>query len=157
MSERKVFLFDIDGTLISSPEFLKDYSSQLKKKLSDYFAKPLDIDFSGLHGNTERRNIRIMLERQGINPDEEQIDEFFKEFGNAYIASSKNLILLPGVLEIVKDLSDKHLLGLVTGNQEFVARKRLESVRLNKYFSFGSFDFRFYFRLTDKVKADCFV
>ena len=70
MFERKVFLFDIDGTLISSPEFLKDYSAQLKEKLSDYFAKPLEVDFSGLHGNTERKNLRIMLERWEVNPSE---------------------------------------------------------------------------------------
>ena len=65
MSKRKVFLFDIDGTLISSPEFLSDYSAQLKRKLSDFFAKPLEVDFSGLHGNTERKNLRIILKRQG--------------------------------------------------------------------------------------------
>ncbi|MBI2043109.1 HAD hydrolase-like protein [Candidatus Pacearchaeota archaeon] len=139
MSERKVFLFDIDGTLISSPEFLKDYSTQLREELSSYFARPLEVDFSGLHGNTERKNLRIILERQGINPSENQFDEFFKEFGDNYLVSSKNLILLPWVSETIKELSDRHLLGLVTGNQEIVARKRLESVRLNKYFPFGSF------------------
>ena len=64
---------------------------------------------------------------------------FFKEFGNDYIASSKNLILLPWVSETLEELSDIHLLGIVTGNQEIVARKRLEFVGLNKYFPFGSF------------------
>ena len=139
MSERKLLLFDIDGTLIKGENFLEDYSRQLEKGLKRYFKKKLNVDFSGLHGNTERKNLRIILERQGVNPEETQFDEFFKEFGKDYIASSKNLILLPWVSETLERLSDKHLLGLVTGNQEIVARKRLESVGLNRYFPFGSF------------------
>ena len=47
--------------------------------------------------------------------------------------------MLPLVSETLEELSEKHLLGIVTGNQELVARKRLESVGLDKYFSFGSF------------------
>lgn len=110
MSERKVILFDIDGTLISSPEFLSDYSIQLKKKISDFFAKSLEVDFSGLHGNTDRKNLRIMLERQGVKPTEIQLDVFFSEFGKSYEISDKNLILLPNVPETIKELSNKHLL-----------------------------------------------
>ena len=123
---QKLLLFDIDGTLMSSPNFLKEYQIYLGKQFSEYFSRQIKIDFAGLHGGTERKNLRILLKRQGLEPDEKQIDDFFLMAGNNYIASKDNSKLLFGVFKTIKKLSESDLLGVVTGNQDIVARKKLK-------------------------------
>src|SRR3989344_6952750 len=137
--EQKLFLFDVDGTLMSSPSFLEEYQKYFGEQYSKYFNRSIKIDFSGLHGGTERKNLRILLKRQNLEPSVEQMDELFEIAGNNYIAHSNNSVLLPYVLETVDVLSKSCLLGIVTGNQETIARKRLKIIGLNKYFSFGAF------------------
>ena len=136
---QKLFLFDIDGTLMSGPNFLDEYQKYLSEQLSKYFNRSIKIDFSGLHGGTERKNLRILLKRQGLEPSVEQMDEIFRMTGNNYIATPNNSVLLSNVFETVNILSKSCLLGIVTGNQETIARKRLKIIGLNKYFSFGAF------------------
>ena len=137
--EQKLFLFDVDGTLMSSPSFLEEYQKYLGEQYSKYFSRSIKIDFSGLHGGTERKNLRILLKRQNLEPSEKQMDEIFRMTGNNYIATPNNSVLLSNVFETVNILSKSCLLGIVTGNQETVARKRLKIIGLNKYFSFGAF------------------
>ena len=136
---QKLFLFDIDGTLMSGPNFLDEYQKYLSEQISKYFNRSIKIDFSGLHGGTERKNLRILLKRQNLEPSEKQMDEIFRMTGNNYIATPNNSVLLSNVFETVNILSKSCLLGIVTGNQETVARKRLKIIGLNKYFSFGAF------------------
>ena len=137
--EQKLFLFDVDGTLMSSPSFLEEYQKYLGEQYSKYFNRSIKIDFSGLHGGTERKNLRILLRRQNLEPSEKQMDELFEIAGNNYIANSNNSVLLPYVLETVDFLSKSSFLGVVTGNQETVARKKLQQAGLSKYLRFGSF------------------
>ena len=137
--EQKLFLFDVDGTLMSSPSFLEEYQKYLGEQYSKYFSRSIKIDFSGLHGGTERKNLRILLKRQNLEPSEKQMDEIFRMTGNNYIATPNNSVLLSNVFEPVNILSKSCLLSIVTGNQETIARKRLKIIGLNKYFSFGAF------------------
>ena len=139
MNQKKLLLFDVDGTLISSEDFLSSYEPQLSNALSDYFNEQIKIDFSGLHGGTEIKNLKILMERQGLKASNEELQSFFKKFGRNYQASREDLRLLPYVSEVISRLSGSYLLGLVTGNQEWVARKRLDCVELNHYFHFGTF------------------
>lgn len=134
-----LLLFDIDGTLISSPEFLNVYSGQLASGILKHFKRDITVDFSGLHGNTERKNLKILFERQGLEFTEDQLDDFFEEFGNAYQSEEGHLNVLPYVSETIETLSKVNTLGLVTGNQEIVARKRIAKVALDQYFSCGGF------------------
>ena len=124
---------------MSGPNFLDEYQKYLSEQISKYFNRSIKIDFSGLHGGTERKNLRILLKRQNLEPSEKQMDEIFRMTGNNYIATPNNSVLLSNVFETVNILSKSCLLGIVTGNQETVARKRLKIIGLNKYFSFGAF------------------
>lgn len=138
--KRKLFLFDIDGTLMSSPNFLEEYQIYLGQQFSQYFGKQIKIDFSGLHGGTERKNLKILLKRQGMEElSENEMDKVFEIAGKNYTASQKNLILLPNVLGTVRILAESNKLGVVTGNQEIVARKKLHYSGLDEYLKFGSF------------------
>lgn len=139
MLKQKLLLFDIDGTLISSEGFLAEYSMQLKRGLAGYFGRELKVDFKGLHGNTERKNIRMILERQEVHPTERQLDEFFSLFGEDYFASEETIKLLPNVRETLQKLGKENLMGIVTGNIGLVARKRLSVAEIYSLFSFGSF------------------
>lgn len=136
---QKLILFDIDGTLVSSGDFLERYQIFLNEKFSEFFGKPVDFDFSGLHGKTERGNLKILLKRRGIEPTEKELDDFFKFVGENYIASNRDAVLLPYVKRTIRSLSKTNLLGLTTGNPELVARKKLKVVGLEDYFPFGGF------------------
>src|SRR3989344_6846002 len=97
--EQKLFLFDVDGTLMSSPSFLEEYQKYFGEQYSKYFNRSIKIDFSGLHGGTERKNLRILLKRQNLEPSEKQMDEIFRMTGNNYIATPNNSVLLSNVFE----------------------------------------------------------
>jgi phosphoglycolate phosphatase-like HAD superfamily hydrolase len=139
MNKQNLLLFDMDGTLVSGNGFLERYQVFLGEQLSEFFGKPIKINFSGLHGGTERRNLRILLKRQGIEPADNVLDDFFRIAGRRYSASSSDAILLPSVKETLESLSEKCFLGLSTGNPESIARKKLELFDLNRYFIFGGF------------------
>ncbi|MEK6914057.1 MAG: HAD hydrolase-like protein [Nanoarchaeota archaeon] len=134
-----LLLFDIHGTLINSEDYLKDYESQLTGFTTDYFSRKFVVNFDGYHGLTERNNLKDIFAKQGLDLSEKELDDFFNLSGNRYKNREGSLNLISKVKESLQTLSDKNLLGLVTGSQKLVALKCLESTGISKYFLFGAF------------------
>lgn len=141
-----LLLFDIDGTLLTG---LGPYESSLEQAIKETFKQEVKIDLTNYQGSTDRTVLRGHLEEAEIfNSTYEQpnreIDQCLKRFGEIYPAGSETQ-LIPGVQETIPQLKKQgHVLGLVTGNVEQMARRKLrmfsaKNEELNTYFKFGGF------------------
>ncbi|HEX5000262.1 MAG TPA: HAD hydrolase-like protein [Terriglobia bacterium] len=135
----KLFLFDVDQTLIST-------GGAGIRAMNRAFRSVLDIDnaMDGmlLHGKTDPSIVREAGLARGVETGA-RLDAILE----AYIAFLRDEIqvspyeVLPGVNALL-DLLSVHsgvMLALATGNVEAGARIKLERGRLNHYFAFGGF------------------
>jgi phosphoglycolate phosphatase len=139
----KLFLFDIDQTLINSGGAgLRALNRACHKLLS------IENAVEGItpHGKTDPAIIReIFLGRLGNVPaTEKQVSEILEsylEFLKDEVRQSPTYRVLPGILEVLEDLGNRRdvVFGLATGNIERGARIKLERGELNSYFEFGGF------------------
>jgi phosphoglycolate phosphatase-like HAD superfamily hydrolase len=139
----RLFLFDIDGTLISS-------GGVGNKSLNRVFEEVYNVkDAMGIVkpcGKTDpfivREVFKVCLGKDKVSQKtvDKVLNGYLKLLPKATL-NSKNYKVLGGVIKFLKFLSkDKNnLLGLATGNLEKGARIKLERGDLNKYFSFGGF------------------
>ena len=134
-----LLLYDIHGTLLHSKNFLDDYEAQLTEYASEFFGKPVTINFDGLHGHTEKYNQRIIFERQGLDHDEKTLDRFFKFSGERYNPKLDSIQVIDHVSESLEILSSTNTLGLITGSNKLTALKCLTIGKLENYFHFGAF------------------
>jgi phosphoglycolate phosphatase-like HAD superfamily hydrolase len=86
----------------------------------------------------------IFHNNRGREPTEKEEKRLFDRYLECLaeeVRNSKDFRVLPGVEEILRDLSARNgfFLGLGTGNLEAGARIKLERPRLNGYFPFGGF------------------
>ena len=140
MKARKVFLWDIDHTLINcGGAGLRSIANALHHR----FGKRIDTDQIQASGQTEGRIALQCFQLLGIEATERHLSEFFA----GYIEHLENELekktvkLLAGAWEIVNriDGSDRAIQGLLTGNLREGARLKLEKVDLWKPFPFGAF------------------
>jgi phosphoglycolate phosphatase len=139
----KLFLFDIDQTLINSGGAgLRALNRACHKLLS------IENAVEGItpHGKTDPAIIReIFLARLGNLPaSEKQVSEIldsYLEFLKDEVRQSETYRVLPGILEVLQNLGNRPdvIFGLATGNIERGARIKLERGELNSYFDFGGF------------------
>ena len=139
MEFQKLVLFDVDGTLISAPNFLENYLVFLGEQLSEFYGKNLTVNVDGLDGTTERGILKTVLKRQGIDTTNKDLDTFFSLAGDRYNVSSRDLVLFPHVRDVIEKVHSYYLLGLCTGNPEKIARKKLEEIGMDDFFGFGGF------------------
>lgn len=135
----KLILFDVDGTLLKTSKAHVDSFEVAFKKVCD-----VNGTGGGYDGYTSPQIIYDVLERNGFSKDKikEKYDEIVKvliETAKEKISKEK-LIILPGVEELLKELSEKDILmGLVTGNMEEIARFKFKKLGLTDYFKVGGF------------------
>ncbi len=129
-----IILLDIDGTLFDAERFgreiraefikvLKIDEGELMRAIADYYAAlEASTDFSP-------RDITLHIgQRYNINPI--VLDQVFWENDKIYKSS-----LYPEVANVLKKLSETHILGIFSqGNEEFQARK-LKAAGITDYFS----------------------
>jgi phosphoglycolate phosphatase len=140
---QKVFLLDIDGTLLHT-------GGAGTRSLARSFQKIYGIEnaFQGItmDGKTDPEIVKeaICLNelKQEIEPDE--IDKIFMEyvsFLKEEIWISPNYRLMPGVKEMLEDLYARKniLLGIASGNIQQGAEIKLERGGIHKYFLFGGY------------------
>jgi phosphoglycolate phosphatase-like HAD superfamily hydrolase len=140
----KLFLFDVDMTLVSTGGAgLRALDRACRKLLSIQNAME-GIDPSG---KTDPAIVREIFARWGTTRTVdagvsiETVLESYLSFLREEVEKSEKYHVLPGITAILDHISAHahSMLGLATGNIELGARVKLERGNLNRYFTFGGF------------------
>lgn len=142
MSYKKLVLFDIDGTLISTEGISRNALIDALRKTYGTEGNAATHSFAG---KMDGVIIHEILHECGLHKDD--IQQKFEEVKDAYInifksrAKKEHVKVLEGVHELVAELHDNPdvLLGLLTGNFEASGRHKLTLPGLNQFFPFGAF------------------
>ena len=140
--EADAYLFDIDGTLMLSPDRTHRYA--LHRALLDVYGVETTIDGIPYHGKTDPGILRAALKRLNIPTD--LIDQKMPAALNVVRRDASEKAnrfrpnVLPGIRDLVNLLKDSgKLLGICSGNLEAVAWLKLKAAGLADYFEFGCF------------------
>ena len=140
----RLLLFDIDGTLVNT---LGAGKAALEAALLQVYGEAGPIDGFDFHGQTDPAIVRGLLRQAGWADD--RIEDGFPAVWAAYgseldreLASRGDRVhTYPGVDELLADLEGdrRFAAGLVTGNLEAGARRKLAATGLGECFRFGAF------------------
>ncbi|HWL54935.1 MAG TPA: HAD family hydrolase [Chthoniobacteraceae bacterium] len=139
-SKTDLFLFDIDGTLISSGGAGEH---ALKLAIADLFGVENGLEGIEIAGRTDRFIARNVCQRFCVEPTPERLRELFERYF-AHLAAElprRNGRLLPGVAALLDALRSRpHVaLTLLTGNLQEGARLKLTHYGVWDYFDFGAY------------------
>ena len=139
-TQKRLYLFDIDGTLITSGGAgVTSFNEAVKERCGSLL--PLEgINFSG---NTDTGIARAVLLAAGMDPSQENIMALL----DAYLGKLADRIhlhqgsLLPGIITLLDKLKDRPdcVLALLTGNLAAGARVKLSHYGVWHYFGFGAY------------------
>lgn len=135
---RKLFLFDVDQTLITSPS-----SGRFAQSIKNLFGIDITIN-KEIAGLTDPLIFELLLKDEGWNGAEiaTNMPRLIKECEKIYLQTFQpgSVQLMPGVRELLKALEEKdELLGLATGNLETIAHRKLEDVDIDHFFKVGGY------------------
>ena len=139
--KEKLFLFDIDGTLISPGPAAR---KAINQAIENFTGVPPNLQIKDVAGMTDRLIVRNALEKRGVNGDIDKIvddivNDYLTMFENTYSESTESFVY-EDALELVKKVQEKDIpLGLLTGNVKRGAQIKLNRFDLMKHFSFGAF------------------
>jgi phosphoglycolate phosphatase len=148
-TEADAYLFDIDGTLLLSPDHTHRYA--LHRAMLDVFGVETIIDGIPYHGKTDPGIMRAALQRLGI-PEatiNAKIPEALEAVRREATGKADRFkpIVLPGIREVLELLSGHgKLLGVTSGNLEVVGWLKIKAAGLRDYFAFGCFADEYEFR-----------
>jgi phosphoglycolate phosphatase-like HAD superfamily hydrolase len=140
VSDRRLLLFDIDGTLITSGG-AGEWA--LRDAMKARFG--IDEDLGGilLAGATDKKIAVAMLEKNGLAPSPENITALLDEYlGHLETRIPKhNGRVLPGMIELLEVLAKREeaVLALLTGNVVRGAEIKLTHYGVWHHFEFGAF------------------
>jgi phosphoglycolate phosphatase len=136
------YLFDIDGTLLNTRDGV--HWNAFRTALREVFGIESLLDNIPVHGNTDIGILRAVTEQNGIAPT-----KFERSLPRAlaimraevgHNAAGMQCELCPSIRELLEKLRKSgKLLGVVSGNLESIAWKKIEAAGLRDFFSFGSF------------------
>lgn len=137
----KIPLFDIDYTLIKRhPDNKTNTFAYVLKKTYKVKNPVTKIEYAGM---LDPQIILEMAVSNGISPRvaKEKLTLAMIHLHEHFIVNDKEIkfLELGGAREILEDLKSKVPLGLLTGNIEPVAWKKLAKVNLHHFFNFGAF------------------
>ena len=138
--DRRLLLFDIDGTLITSGGAGE---AALKDAMRSRFAVEEDLAGVILAGATDARIARELLEKHGIAVSSENVAALL----DIYLGHLSDRIgrhdgkLLPGIVPLLNVLSHREdaVLALLTGNVSRGAEIKLTHYGVWDFFEFGAF------------------
>ena len=137
----QLFLFDIDGTLISpGPSARKS----INQAIENFTGIPPNLQIKDVAGMTDRLIVKNALEKHGKDGDTTEvinniINDYLTLFEKSYLEST-GAFVFEDALELVQKVKEKSLpLGLLTGNVKRGAKIKLGRFDLMKHFSFGAF------------------
>jgi len=135
----KLLLFDIDGTLLHANGTGR---TAVERALSDLCGCPITTEGVSFSGKTDPQIMREILEANDLDVTASLVEEALAVYeSTAHAAFDPNAVdPLPGTADLLDRLAglDLHL-GLVTGNIESMAYKKLTAVALDHHFAFGAF------------------
>jgi phosphoglycolate phosphatase len=136
---KKLLLFDVDRTLIVSTIHDNRFARAINNKHGS------EIEYANeLHGSTDSLVLRYLLEREGWDTEQIKIamPELLEELDKVHAETfnTTNYMAVPGIKKLLKALSKTDtVLGLITGNVESIAKRKLEAVGIWSYFSLGGY------------------
>src|SRR2546421_315499 len=140
MPAKRLLLFDIDGTLVNTGGA---GVGSLKKTVRNRFRTGDDLRDIEIAGKTDRAIIRDILHKYRVDPTEENITSFAREYidGLPFCLSRTRGRVLPGIRQLLERLKPQpHIvLALLTGNLQQGARLKLQHYGLWDFFEFGAF------------------
>lgn len=141
--KRKLLLFDLDGTLLSTTGA---GLRALKRAFHELYQHDDGIRGIDPSGKTDPAIFREMVKTHHVR---DMDSKEMQTLAATYLKHLENEMAQPNVarvltgvrelLERLSTMSDRVAVGLGTGNLEKGARLKLEPAGLNKYFSFGGF------------------
>lgn len=142
-NNKALFLFDIDGTLISPGITARELFVEIVTELT---GKKIPLEVQHVAGFTDPLILKDMLQRAGIEGIElkDAIDKFFpiyyERLEERYKAAADKKIY-DEVGNLLKELSEEKniYLGLVTGNMKRSAMIKLTPFGLERFFPVGAF------------------
>jgi phosphoglycolate phosphatase len=140
----RLLLFDIDGTLVDT---LGAGKAALRVAMLEVYGETGPIDSFDFHGRTDPAIVRGLLRMVGW-PDA-RIEAGFSATWEAYLGVLERELRerdgrvqpYSGVTELLDEIEgdERFAVGLVTGNMEGGARRKLEAAGLAGRFGFGAF------------------
>lgn len=144
--EQRAYLFDIDGTLLRTPD--RVHFDVFFESVRDVLGMDLVLDGVTLAGNTDPGILRdafklASLEDSLWRPHREDVLRTMCERVSARRAELKPIVM-PGVEATLRHLNRRGaLLGVATGNLEQIGWIKIENAGLRSWFTFGGFCDRF--------------
>ena len=139
--KNKLFLFDIDGTLLSpGPSARKAINQAIEK----FTGIPPNLQIKDVAGMTDILIVKNALKKSGTDGDTAEvlnsiINDYLTLFESTYLESIEAFIY-EDALELVQKIIKKQIpRGLLTGNVKHGAEIKLNRFDLMKHFSFGVF------------------
>lgn len=143
------YLFDIDGTLLHSRD--RVHINAFLQAVRLILGREVSLDGIPLAGNTDTAILREACLRAGISPS--QLDAHSAAILAAMCEifaqrrAELDLVLMPAVEQTLEHLARRGaLLGVATGNLEFIGWTKLEHTGIRDWFRFGGFSDRFLHR-----------
>lgn len=138
--EKKLVLFDIDGTLLTSGGAGE---RALRRGFQERFGIDDDLAKVEIAGRTDSGIARQILASHGLDETPENLTAFFDgylHFLTEELAASPGK-LLPGILPLLEALKERSdiVLALLTGNLERGAELKLTHYGVWHYFEFGAY------------------
>ena len=139
----RLFLFDVDGTLVSARGAGR---LALTQALVETFGTAGAVDRYDFRGKTDPRIVLDLMTAAGVAPAAIQarmgacFDAYVREL-ERLIGDGARVQLMPGVADLVRALARRAdaLVGLLTGNIEAGARAKLRSTGLLPLFRVGAY------------------
>jgi phosphoglycolate phosphatase len=139
-SQKRLLLFDIDGTLIQSGGA---GVFALQRVLADRFQIEDDLRDIEIAGMTDSGIVINILKKHRIPPNPENVAAFLDSYVHFLSLELPQRVgtLLPGVLDLLRKLKTRPrvVLALLTGNVARGARLKLEHYGVWNFFEFGAF------------------
>ena len=139
--KNKLFLFDIDGTLISpGPSGRK----AINRAIENFTGIPPNLQIKDVAGMTDRLIVKNALKKSGTdgNTTEEInsiINDYLTLFESTYLESTGAFVWKDALELVQKVIEKQNPPGLLTGNVKRGAQIKLNRFDLMKHFSFGAF------------------
>jgi len=136
----KLLLFDIDGTLLHANGTGR---TAVEQALSDLCGCPISTESVVFSGKTDPQIMREILEANGVEHTPSLVDDALSVYeATAHATFDPDAVdRLPGTAHLLDRLASLGTLylGLLTGNIESIAYKKLTAVALDHHFAFGAF------------------
>ena len=135
-----LLLFDIDGTLVRVNGRGRE---AVNEALASLMEQPISVDGVTFSGRTDPAIVEAVLTHNGLSATDAVIEDVIA----TYVETMQNVLtpadveVLPGVADLLAELHARPdvCLGLVTGNVEPIAYKKLSAHGLDQYFPVGAF------------------